>query len=230
MTSRRLINNNQGSVTIGNDPGIINVNVTNNDMSNPFYMKPVPLGGPDNIYVNISIRGDDTGNQSQPHKTFTFSQYFPEPIIRDVQNYYLSIVSLAFSATEVPLHIMNNIQPGQGQSNPNLTDWQFCFTYNNVDYPEFVEYIPYNNLSVPAPPSSNPPNYTQAHTNYYFIDHYNVLIKMFNQTLENIYADMYNANTLAFTGLGLTGNDAPFFIYEDDIDKKKHYIEHDSLY
>lgn len=217
--NRRTITNNQGSVTIGNDPAIINANIINNDPSNPFIVKFANMGGPDNIYVNISIKGDDTGIQAQPHKTFTFLQWFPEPIIRNVENYYLSIVSLAFSATEVPLHIVNNIQPGSTQSNPNLTDWEFCFRYNNNDYHQFVEYTPYNNLPVPAPPSANPPNYTQSHTNYYFIEHYNVLVNMFNATLYSIYIQMYSANSAAFSALGLTGTDAPYFYYEASTEK-----------
>lgn len=191
----------------------------NNDEGNPLYIKHPTLGGPDNVYINIAIKGSNTNNQSQPHKTFTFSQYFPEPIIRDIQNYYLSIVSLAFPATEVPLHILNNIVPGSTQTDPNKTDWVFCFTYNNgsvsTDYSQNVEYIPYNSSPVPSAPSANAPGYDQQYTSYYFIENYNVFVKMFNQTLVSIYTAMYNANVAAFGILGLGANDYPFFIYDD---------------
>lgn len=219
--NRRTITNNNQTVMVGNDPAIIDARIINNDEANPFYVKQVGFGGQDNIYMNITVRGDDTGNQAQPHKTFTFSQWFPEPIVRNVENYYLSIVSLAFSATEVPLHIMNNIQPGQGQTNPNLTDWSFCFRYSNTDYQGFIEYIPYNNLPVPSPPSANPPTYTQSRTNYYFVEHYNVLVNMINATLYNLYIQMYGAHSAALSALGLTANDAPYFLYDDTNEKFK---------
>lgn len=38
---------------------------------------------------------------------------------------------------------------------------------------------------------------------------------MFNQTLTNIYTAMYTANAAAFNLLGLTVNDAPYFLYDD---------------
>lgn len=219
--NRRTIKNNQGSVSLGNDPMIINANIINNDSGNPFYVKHVGPDGPDNIYVNITVMGANTGNPTQPHKTFSFSQRFSEAIIKNIQHYYLSIVSLGFSSTEVPLHIMNNIQPGPTQTNPNLTDWSFCFEFNNITYQDFVEYIPYNNMPVPPPPSTNPPEYTQFHTNYYFVDHYNVLVRMFNQTLQTIYTNMFNANVAAFGIIGLTANDYPFFIYDENDEKFK---------
>lgn len=214
--NRKNIRNNQGSMTIGNDPQIVDIN---NDLGNPLYVKFPPIGGGDNIYLNLTVNGANTGNPSQPHKTFAFSEFFPEPILKDIQNYYLSIVSLAFSASEVPLHVMNNIQSGSTQTNPNLTDWSFCFDYNNISYQEFVEYIPYNNMSVPLAPSANPPTYKQVRSNYYFVDHYNVFVKMFNQTLQNIYTNMYNANIPAFTLIGLTATDSPFFLYDDSSEK-----------
>lgn len=217
MATRRLTQKNQGqSITYGNDSSIINVN---NDISNPLFVKLPPSSGADNIYINISVLGENTGNPSQPHKTFTFQTRFPEPIISNIENYYLSIVSLAFSITEVPLHIIDNIQPGIAQSNPNLTDWSFCFTYNNVDYQSFVQYVPYNAMVIPPAPSQNSPSYSQVYTNYYFVDNYLVLVKMFNTTLQSIYAAMYSANVVAFTGLGLTANDYPYMIYDDTTEK-----------
>ena len=210
QTSNRQVSNKQG------DTAIITIE---NKESNPLYVLHPKIDGPDNIYINIAIKGGNTGNQSQPHKTFTFSQYFPEPVLKHVENYYLSIVSLAFSATEVPLHIINNILPGSTQTNPNLTNWKFCFTYNNTNYDEYVQYIPYNSYPTPSPPSSNPPTYTQQRTNYYFVDNYHVFVNMFNQTLSNIYTTMYNANVAAFGVIGLTVNDVPFIIYDDTTEK-----------
>lgn len=112
---------------------------------------------------------------------------------------------------------MNNILPGATQT--NLTNWKFCFTYNNINYDEYVEYIPYKSHSTPSPPSSNPPSYTQQHTNYYFVDNYLVFVKMFNQTLTSIYTAMYNANVVAFGVIGLGPNDAPFMLYDDTTER-----------
>lgn len=93
QTSNRQLSNKQGdtvTITIENKEG------------NPLHVLHPKISGPDNLYINIAVKGGNAGNQSQPHKTFTFSQYFPEPILKEVQNHYLSIVSLASSATEVP--------------------------------------------------------------------------------------------------------------------------------
>lgn len=216
MSRKRTTTKNGDTMIYGSDPNIIG-----DSPSNPMYVKSPPLPGPDNLYVNISVRGGNTGIQNQPHKTFTFSERFFEPILKNIQNYYLSIVSVAFSATEVPLTIINNIQTGSTQTNPNLTNWSFCFSFGGNDYQEFVEYIPFNNMIVPNAPSENPPNYKQTVSNYYFIEHYNVLTTMFNQTLQNIYVTMFTANAAALTLLGLTIADYPFFIYDSTTEKFK---------
>jgi hypothetical protein len=189
--------------------------------TDPVWIKSTPISGPDNIYCSITIRGNNTGQPNQPHKTFTFDERFSEPFIRNIENYYLSIVSVAFPACEVPLAIINNIVPGSTQNDPNLTDWVFCFTYNNINYPLNVEYIPYNAMPVPSPPSANSPDYVQQHTSYYFVENYNVLLHMFNQTLVTIYTSMRNANLAAFGVLGLGATDYPYFIYDEINDRFK---------
>lgn len=179
------------------------------------------IGGPDNVYVNISILGADYNNTNMPHKTFSFNNSFNVPLISHINNYYVTIDQLNFPAVEVPLVLINNIVSGSTQTNPNLTDWIFTFTYGGVDYTANVEYIPYNTLPVPAPPSTNPPNYTQYYTSYYVINTYQQLLDMLNTTLTTIYTAMYNANMAAFILLGLGANDAPYFIFDDDLEKFK---------
>jgi hypothetical protein len=188
-------------------------------MDTPIFVKLVGIGGEDNIYINLRVNGGDSpGDTLCPHKKFAIKKNFREPIVSHMENYYLTLVTLGFPAVEVPLTIVNNIQSGETQTNPNLTEWSFCFTFSGNDYQEYVQYIPYNNLSV-NPPSSNPPNFTQVFTNYYFVDNYNVLLDMFNTTLSNIYSSMWTANSIALGALGLTANDEPFFIYDSQTEK-----------
>jgi len=197
----------QDSITVTNSP------------ERPLYVEPKSVGGPDNVYIDILLNGENNINDfTCPHKKFQFRKTFTDTILDHIENYYLSVVTLSIPSTQIPLTIINNIQSGSGQTNANLTDWSFCFTFNNTDYFEYVEYIPYNNFPV-SPPSSNPPNFTQQYTNYYFIDNYNVLLDMFNTTLSNIYGAMFAANAVALGALGLTANDEPFFIFDSQTNK-----------
>lgn len=189
-----------------------------NDNSDPVVVKLQDIEGPDNVYLNIQVSGGDVDDPSCPHKKFRIRKSFNQSIIDHMENYYLTVVTLSFPAVEVPLTIINNIQTGSSQNNPNLTDWSFCFTYNGNDYQEFVQYIPYSNLST-APPSQNPPTYSQTKSQYYFVDNYNVLIDMFNTTLSNIYAALWAAESVPLGALGLNANDNPQFIYDQEQNK-----------
>lgn len=189
-----------------------------NDSTDPVIVKVQKPDGPDHVYINIQVAGDNTTDPTCPHKKFRYRQNFNQPILSHMENYYLSVVTLTFPAVEVPLTIINNIQTGATQSNPNLTDWSFCFTYNGNDYQEFIQYIPFNNFSVAAP-SQNPPNFTQVNSSYYFIDNYNVLLEMMNTTLSNIYAAMWAAESVSLGALGLTVTDEPQFIYDEQQQK-----------
>lgn len=191
-----------------------------NEENDPIIVKFDKPSGPDNIYVNIFVKGgDDTNDAYCPHKKFRIRKNFNQPILEHMENYYLSLVTLTFPAIEVPLTIINNIQPGATQTNTNLTDWSFCFSYNGDDYQEFVQYIPFNNYPPPPAPSQNPPTYTQTFNSYYFVDNYNVLLDMFNTTLSNIYAAMWTKHAIDLTVIGLTVNDEPQFIYDSTQEK-----------
>lgn len=190
-----------------------------NSDNKPLYTKNVKKNfDADNVYLIVFEQGNNIRDGNCHHRKFQFNKNFNEPIINHMENYYLSIVTMTVPATEIPLCIINNIQSGQTQTNPNLTDWSFCFSYNNNNYQQYVEYIPYNNYNV-SPPSSNPPSYKQQYNEYYFVDNYNVLLDMFNTTLENIYTNMFNNNNVALGALGLTVNDAPFFLLNSDTNK-----------
>lgn len=172
------------------------------------------LEGPDNIYLNISVSGALSTSSKCGYVPFQYSNTFPETIVEDVENYYLTLIRAQIPLNSIGL-ITVHIKPGSTQTNPNLTDYSFCFTYSGTDYYQDVIYVPQNNYDVPPPPSQRPPTYTQIITPYYYLSNYEQFKEMLNTALTNAFNAMYAANTVALNAAGITANDQPYFIYDD---------------
>lgn len=169
----------------------------------------------DNVYLNLQFAGSNTDNPFYPHSQMKYNQAFSEVFLNNCEDYYISCVSLSMPVHSIPLVLFQNIKTGNDQNDSNLTDFYLCFTYNNIDYGQFVQYIPSTYQSAPSPPSTNPPNYNQSISNYYNIYNYNQICRMLNNTLKTIYTHMFNDNSGTFTSYGLTVDTYPYFIFDD---------------
>lgn len=185
------------------------------------------LEGSDNVYLNISVKG---GYSNSPcgYLPFQYSKTYPQTIIENIENYYLTLIRAQIPLNSVGLMTVY-IKDGQAQTNPNLTEFSFCFTFAGTDYYQDVIYVPQNNYPIPSPPSSNPPYYKQNITPYYYLNNYDQLKEILNTAITSAFNSMYSANTVALNAAGITANDQPYFIYNDSTETfsliyKKEYV------
>lgn len=162
----------------------------------------------DHKYVNVFINGGtDPANQTG----YILAQYqntFNYDILKNSDLYHLTISKLTFDNKFIPNMIMY-VQTGQ--SNINLSTYSFTYQYNGVlNYQEYLIYEPQNNYVSPPPPIT-----AQDITPYYYINTMSHLTKMLNQTLITSYQNMYNANSVALSGLGYTVNDYARFFWDE---------------
>lgn len=172
--------------------------------------KPLPSDLDNNIYVNIQINGDannKNGNIYQPHKRMTFSQAFNDSFINDIENYYVSIITLTISSHSIPLIYFDDIDTTQ-TANPNLTTWVFTFSFNGNDYSKAVVFT--------SATTQQPPLIPGSQSSYYHLSNYNSLVLMLNNTIASIYSDLYTDPAVAgFLGPG----DRPFIFFDEDKEK-----------
>lgn len=169
--------------------------------------------GPDFVYYNMLITNPTNSPNSyiQASKVETRTQ----AIIDKPSDYYLTIARMSCPGFDIP-NVIASIQAGATQTDPNLTNWGFVMEYNNVRTPvNYITFIPgerSERVAVPPPPSTNPPNYTQTNSYYYFIYEYDHMIAMMNnglQSTKNLLAGMTGATAVA-------NIPTPFFTYSPE--------------
>ncbi len=173
-------------------------------------VKPYNSNESNNVYLNIQFIGGSTGNKyGNVHKLMAYNDTTPQALINNMRDYFIGICTLTISAHSIPLIKFLDII--DGQNNPNLTTWYLTFSYGGINYGQNVLFIPSTNLSAP----SNTTSYRTSKSTYYDLDNFNQICRMLNSTLATIYSTMFTANP-ALAGIGLTVNDAPYFIFGDE--------------
>jgi hypothetical protein len=169
---------------------------------------------PDNIYINLQLRGTQTTNKYSPHTRATFDQSFTETILNNCEEYYSSMITASIPTHTIPLAIFNVIQPGLTQSDPNLSELYLSFGYSGNYYGTYITYVPSTDQPAPGGPSTN--GGKQVASPYYNIYNYNQLCRMINSTLSVIYASFFAAHP----GInGLLNTDVPYMIFNNDTNK-----------
>lgn len=166
-------------------------------------------GDTDNLYINVQFVGGSTGNKYENvHKLMAYNGSTSQVLLSEVKDYFIGVCTLTISAHSIPL--IKFLDLVDGQSNPNLTIWELTFSYGGNDYSLAVQFIP--STSMPAPLGTN---YKTSKSPYYDLNNFNQICRMLNTTLSSIYNTMFTANP-AIAGLGLTINDTPYFIFENE--------------
>lgn len=157
--------------------------------------------GDNNVYFNVeianpSIYGGDTPNILAQHSETT-----TQPIVDVAGDYYLSIVRFSVPGNQIPLTVMQIIN---GQNNANLTPYTVCLSYDGVDYPVQIVYIPTGRYAQPSAP--NPfQDYTNPYYNIYSYEH---VLSMINTAI------MTSFNLLKTDNPGVATTHPPFLIFD----------------
>lgn len=133
------------------------------------------------LYLNIDIQP----KQNQYSILAKYSETFTQEYIDVGSNYHLAIVRFRIPTTGIPYFVFK-IQEGNFQNNNNLGVYAFTFTYMNVDYTEYVNFVP-TNLTVAIPPSPMDNEGFQFDSPYYYVYNISEWITMMNFTLNACY-------------------------------------------
>lgn len=177
---------------------------------------PKTINIPNNVYLNLQLKGGESPNRYTPHIRAGFDQTFTESILQKSEDYYVTLVTASIPTHSIPLAIFNAIKSGPTQNNSNLSSFVLTLGYNNDYYAANVLFIPSSTKLAPSPPSSNAPTYKQYADAYYNIYNYNQLCRMINNTLSSIYSTFFGVHG-SINGLLIT--DAPYIIFDDDTNK-----------
>jgi hypothetical protein len=155
--------------------------------------------GPDKIYYDVVVTNFENNTAIPP--AVYFNETRNNPFLLNPEAYFASIIRFTLDTPSLPI-LTCLIQPGQTQSNPNLSAYSTTLTwsYLGVNYTSgqtFLIYAPQDlTASIPKPPSMNV-NYTQDNENgYYYIYNYQYFIYLVNLTFNQAYLNLYN-NILA---------------------------------
>jgi hypothetical protein len=155
----------------------------------------------DNIYYNIEINNvlrTGTENNQIP------AQYFEntsQAILSDPSQYYLTIARFSVPGSAIPIFIMDIVN---NQSNPNLTPFIVCLSYNGNDYPVNLIYFALNNFQ--APTTAIPEQ--QINNGYYYVYSYDHMVQMINIAFADSFNQLKTANP------GAPPTQPPFVIYD----------------
>jgi len=144
------------------------------------------LRSTDNIYVNIAIDHPTTIYNPNPlippqktePVTAEFNQCFTNPLLAKSSDYYLSVTRFDIPLNSIPLYVMNQIIPNQG--NPNLTKLIIGFSLGGVAYPIYLTFLPNGGFDVPDQSNS----LQQIITPYYYCYSYQILLDMINNAIN----------------------------------------------
>lgn len=162
-------------------------------------------GAVDNNYIEITFKGGYDRNGD--YLTMSYNKSYPQPILENPQDYYLTVARATIPMSCVPL-LYIYIQEGIAQSDPDLTNWSFCFRYSGTDFFEDVIYVPNNNITVPNAPSAN--GGFQVLSEYYNVYNYQTVVDMLNTALTASFTAMKTAYP------AITPTEAPYFIYDNE--------------
>jgi hypothetical protein len=147
---------------------------------------------PQHVYYDINIVNQDIyGSYPNPH--IKFAEVRNTPYLKNAANYFMSVVRFALETPSLPLFIPI-IQTGQ--SNPNLTAYQFnlTYTYSGTTYeaPIYLAFAP-QNIGEPTPAA--PTTAQDLTSTYYYVNSYEYFLSLVNATLAACYTQLNTAVT-----------------------------------
>ena len=137
----------------------------------------------DFIYSNISITY--TGTDPNGYTRANGFVQSTTPILNKPSDYYCCVTRFSIDTTTIPL-ILPLIQ--SGQSNPNLTSYQVCLSFNGTySDPINVIYVPADPTQpIPAPPLTD----IDLSSRYYYVYTYQGFLSMINTALATALTNL----------------------------------------
>lgn len=163
----------------------------------------------DYLYYNADIINNtstDLGSSglAQPDPPIRFNEARDAPLIRDSSKWHMSIVRFTMDGPgrNLPL-LIPSIK--LGQSNPNLTSYSFAIAFQatyvtnigNVYFeiqptPTPLIWVPENQNPIIAPTPAPPLTTQDLSSRYYYLNTYQWMVNLVNQTLTTAVTTLYN--------------------------------------
>lgn len=174
---------------------------------------------PDHIYLDINMINDDrTGLSPTPYLYFNESRN--NPILKSARDYMLSVVRFNLETASLPIFLP---QVDITQSNPNRLIYQVCLTYDGIESPVNLVWIPQDNNSKPPNDPLDNADINSSYYNCYSYQHFifNIVNKALLDSFTNLQA------LCATAGKVLPSSNPPFL--EWDIPNLKAILDTDIL-
>jgi len=179
------------------------------------YESDLPKEDNDHIYFDLSMINDDrTGTSPNPY--LYINEVRNNPILNNAGDYYLSVVRFNLVTGSLPVFLP---QVNLDSSNPNELIYQVCLSYNGIDSPVNLVWIPQD---YGATPPNIPLQQTDINSPYYNCYSFQHFIYILNNALSTAMT-----NLISSVGGGLPSTNPPFV--EWDIPNYKAIINADIL-
>lgn len=143
-------------------------------------MKVNTYDQPDNVYLDIRIDWKDVGTVDQSPILAIYDVTRDSPVLRNPDQYYVSIISCAVPLDAVPV-VIPSIIPNQ--PNPNLMEAAVSIDVGAIQYIQNVIYVPPTN-KYPAPIQNKP---YMVVTKYYYCYDVTRVLNCINTAIANAY-------------------------------------------
>lgn len=179
---------------------------------------------PDYLYLDVNAYNYQSIDQPAPR--LQFSQTRNNPVLKNAEDYNLSITRFQLDTFNLPT-LIAEIQPNQGDR--NLTIDSVTLEYedgagNIYTYRQYINWSPQNtNESLPPPPNATS-NGLQYNTPYYYCYNFQYYIDLINKAL--VAANTGLIATLAAAGIVLApAPKAPFLVWDSSETKATVYSD-----
>jgi hypothetical protein len=172
----------------------------------------------DNIYLNLS------SVLSNSEDILEFNTTFPQAVIRNPRDYYLSVVRFSIPQSALPNSILPIVENQPiGTENPNLTTLEFTVQIGGAFpndpaasyYPQSVIYNTFGDAIPPNPvPGIYPNTVSYPVTQYYFSYSVRNILQMFNTALQTAILAAIAANPTAPQATSVNAGDLPYFEFD----------------
>jgi hypothetical protein len=179
----------------------------------------VSIDDPDHVYLDISMINDDrTGLARTPD--LYFNENRNNPILASARDYYLSVVRFNLQTASLPIFLP---QVDLTQSDPSVLIYKICLTYDGIESPVNLVWIPQDFNATPPNVPLNNGDINSSYYNCYSYQHFifNVVNKGFLTAFNNLVSLCTTA------GKVLPTNYAPFL--EWDVPSLKAILDTDVL-
>lgn len=153
------------------------------------------------VGIPTSSGGFSTGIQELPTE---YNVTKTLPILDNCSDYYCSVVRFDIPLDDVPLYIVPIIP---NQPDNNKTIYTVGYTFSGIKYAENVQYVPDNNIILPAGYQNQ--SYMKINP-YYYVYTYNNLLNSINNTFDDLFA------ISGLSGVLPSGTVAPFITFNQE--------------